>query len=106
MKPILISDNDFEEKVLKSTKPVLVDFWASWCPPCRQIAPVLEEIAKEQKDKLIVAKLNVDENPLTPTKYHILSIPTLILFKDGKPIRQWVGFKTKEELQKLLSEAL
>lgn len=106
MKPIPVSDKDFEENVLKSEKPVLVDFWAGWCAPCQSIAPILEEIAEEQKDKLVIAKLNVDENPLTPAKYHILSIPTLILFKEGKPVRQWVGFKTKGELQKLLSSEL
>jgi len=105
-KPITVNDQDFEEKVLKSPKPVVVDFWAQWCPPCRLVAPVLEELSQEYGDRLVFAKLNVDENPATSAKYSILSIPTLILFKEGKPLRQWVGFRPKAELQRLLEEAL
>jgi thioredoxin 1 len=105
-KPITVNDQDFEAKVLKSPKPVVVDFWAQWCPPCRLVAPVLEELSQEYGDRLVFAKLNVDENPATSAKYSILSIPTLILFKEGKPLRQWVGFRPKAELQRLLEEAL
>lgn len=89
--PIHVTDNDFDEKVLKSSKPVLVDFWAPWCGPCRMVAPVLERIAEEQKDALIIAKLNTDENPMIAQRYGIMSIPTLILFHDGKPVEGTVG---------------
>ena len=81
---IHIDDSEFDSKVLKSTVPVLVDFWAEWCGPCRQISPVLEEIAKEREGKIIVAKVNIDKNPGTPQKFGVRGIPTLIIFKNGQ----------------------
>lgn len=93
-----VSDDTFEEKVLKSDKPVLIDYWAEWCGPCKMIAPVLEEIAEEYADRVIVAKLNIDENPDTPPKYGIRGIPTLMLFKDGNVEATKVGAVSKSQL--------
>lgn len=93
-----INDNEFDQKVLKATNPVLVDFWAEWCGPCRQIAPVLDEIAKEKAGSLTVAKVNIDKNPGTPQKYGVRGIPTLILFKDGKAVSTKVGSLPKSKL--------
>lgn len=95
---ITVTDASFADDVLTSEKPVLVDFWATWCGPCRMVAPVLEEIAKEHGDKLTVAKLDIDANPGTQRDYQVLSIPTLILFKGGKPTKQIVGAKGKAAL--------
>ncbi|MCE2926861.1 MAG: thioredoxin TrxA [Rickettsiales bacterium] len=95
---IHIDDNEFEQKVLKSSEPVLVDFWAEWCGPCRQIAPVLDEIAKERAGKITVAKVNIDKNPGTPQKYGVRGIPTLILFKDGQAVSTKVGSLPKSKL--------
>jgi thioredoxin 1 len=81
---LAITDNSFEKEVLKSDVPVLVDFWAEWCGPCKMIGPILEEVAKERKGQLVVAKINIDENAEAPVKYNVLGIPTLILFKQGK----------------------
>lgn len=100
------TDENFEMEVLQSSKPVLVDFWASWCQPCLALAPIIEELAAEYKDNLIIGKINVDENPQTPSKYMIYSIPTLILFKDGEIKAQIIGFKLKKELVKLISKYL
>jgi thioredoxin 1 len=98
------TDATFSQDVLKSEKPVLLDFWAEWCGPCKMIAPVLEDIAKEQAGKLAVAKLNVDDNPETARRYDVLSIPTLIVFKDGQPAKRLVGAKGKAQLLQELSE--
>ncbi len=95
---IHIDDSEFEQKVLKSSEPVLVDFWAEWCGPCRQIAPVLDEIAKERAGKITVAKVNIDKNPGTPQKYGVRGIPTLILFKDGQAVSTKVGSLPKSKL--------
>ncbi|WP_270072602.1 thioredoxin [Streptomonospora mangrovi] len=93
-----VTDADFEERVLNADGPVLVDFWAEWCPPCHMIAPVLEEIAAERADSLTVVKMNSDENPLTPREYQVMSLPTLMLFRGGRPVRVVVGARPKSRL--------
>ncbi|MBM3270042.1 MAG: thioredoxin [Candidatus Sericytochromatia bacterium] len=98
-KPTAVSDNDFGKVVLEADKPVLVDFWATWCGPCRMIAPILEEMATEHGDKLKVVKLDVDANAVTAQKYGVMSIPTLILFKGGQPAERVVGYMPKAQLE-------
>ncbi|MGZ8161256.1 MAG: thioredoxin TrxA [Methylobacter sp.] len=93
-----VSDSEFNETVIKANGPVLVDYWAEWCGPCKMIAPVLDDIAKEYKDKLTVVKLNIDENPDTPQHYGVRGIPTLMLFKDGEVEATKVGALTKLQL--------
>ena len=105
-KPIAIDDTNFEQVVLKETKPVLVDFWATWCSPCRMIAPVVEELATEYEGKAVITKLDVDKSPKTASKYGIMSIPTLIVFKNGNPQSHIVGFRPKSELKKNLDAAM
>ncbi|MDD6043430.1 MAG: thioredoxin [Eubacteriaceae bacterium] len=100
MSELKLTKNNFEEEVLKSEGLVLVDFWASWCGPCKMLAPVLEEIAEENKD-IKVGKVNVDEEMELAQQFNIMSIPNLILFKDGKPVKQQVGFRGKEEIEKM-----
>ena len=94
-----VSDADFEAQVLKSTEPVVVDFWAEWCGPCKMIAPALEEIAGSMNGKVKIVKLNVDENPATAAKYGIMSIPTLMLFKNGELASRQVGAAPKQKLE-------
>ncbi|MFZ2177622.1 MAG: thioredoxin [Rhodococcus sp. (in: high G+C Gram-positive bacteria)] len=103
---VTITDDSFKQDVLASDKPVLVDFWATWCGPCKMIAPVLEEIAGEYSDKITIAKLDIDANPAAARDFQVMSIPTLILFKDGKPINTIVGSKGKAALLKELSAVL
>ena len=99
------TDQNFETEVLKSEIPVLVDFFAVWCGPCQMMAPAIEEIAKEQETKIKVGKMNVDENPQTAEKYSIMSIPTLILFKDGQVVKTLQGFRTKEDIIREISKS-
>ena len=98
--PIVVTDETFNQAVLKSDTPTLVDFWAVWCGPCRMVAPVVDEIAREQGSKLRVMKLDVDENQNTAMAYGVMSIPTLILFKDGQPVERIVGFRPKSDMEK------
>jgi len=99
-----VTDASFEADVLKNDKPVVVDYWAEWCGPCRQVSPVLEEIASEHADKIDVVKLNVDENPLTSQRYGILNIPTLSVFKDGEVVKEIVGARPKSALLRELAD--
>ncbi|KWX23536.1 thioredoxin [Mycolicibacterium wolinskyi] len=103
---VAVTDDSFSADVLTSSKPVLVDFWATWCGPCKMIAPVLEEIASEKADQLTVAKIDVDANPATARDFQVVSIPTMILFKDGAPVKRIVGAKGKAALLRELSDAL
>jgi thioredoxin 1 len=104
--PKNISDDSFDVEVLNSETPVLVDFWAEWCGPCKQIAPALEEISGELGDKLIIAKLNIDENPSSPSKYGVRGIPTLVLFKGGEVVATKVGALPKSKISEWLNEVL
>jgi thioredoxin 1 len=101
-----VSDDNFEQEVIKSEKPVLVDFWAPWCGPCRAIGPVVEDLAEVYKDRVKVAKLNIDDNPKTATVYGVMSIPTIVLFKNGNALDKVVGLAPKERLEELVKKAL
>jgi len=101
-----VTDATFDADVLKSDKVVVVDFWATWCGPCKMVAPVLDEIAGENKDKLTVAKLDIDANPETARNFQVMSIPTMIVFQDGKPVKQIVGAKPKAALLTDLADYL
>lgn len=104
MTDITITDQNFDAEVLKSTLPVLVDFWAVWCGPCRMQEPIIEELAKDMEGKAKIAKLNVDENPTTAQKFGIMSIPSLLVFKGGQVVKQFVGVQSKATLQTALSQ--
>jgi thioredoxin 1 len=97
-KPVAVTDDSFDTEVVQADRPVLVDFWATWCGPCLMIAPLLEEIAAEYTDQVTVAKIDVDLNPATPSKFGVLGIPTLILFKDGEAVERITGYLPKDRL--------
>jgi thioredoxin 1 len=101
-----VSDQSFENEVIQSDTPVLVDFWAPWCGPCRMVAPIVEELAGEYEGRVKFTKLNTDDNPAVASKYQIRSIPTLLLFKNGEPAAPIIGFRPKSELKKRLDEVL
>lgn len=103
---IAITDATFEKEVLQSNVPVLIDFWAEWCAPCRALSPTLEEVAKEYEGKVKIVKLNVDENPEVPTQFGVRSIPTMILFKGGQQVDQALGNMPKAQVVSLISKAL
>ncbi len=104
--PKQVTDGSFSSDVLKAEKPVLVDFWAEWCGPCKQIAPSLEALADELGEKMTVAKLNIDENPMTPSKYGVRGIPTLMLFKDGQVAATRIGAMPKSKLLEWIQSVL
>lgn len=102
MSEIILTEQNFEEEVLKADKPVLVDFWASWCGPCKMLAPELSQLAEEHAGSLKVGKVNVDEQPVLADRYRISSIPALILFENGKPVKNSVGYRPKADLEAML----
>lgn len=104
MAEVIITENNFESEITNSDSPVILDFWASWCGPCRMTAPVLEEIDGEYSDKIKVGKINIDEEPLLAEKYHIASIPTLLLIKNGEVVKTLVGYRPKSQLEAELRE--
>ena len=105
-KVVIVSDDEFEQTVLKSEIPVMLDFWAEWCQPCKMLAPTVEELAEEFEGQLLVGKLNVDDNPKTATNYGIRGIPTLLFIKGGEVVEQLVGVKSKTEYKKVIEEKL
>ena len=103
---VAVTDSTFQSEVLSSSQPVLVDFWATWCGPCKMVAPIVEEIASEQNGKLKVAKVDVDVNPQSASQFGVMSIPTLIVFKNGQPVERLVGYMPKAKLMQALSPHL
>lgn len=100
------TDSNFQDEVLQAEKPVLVDFWAAWCGPCRMVGPVVEQIADEYKEKLKVVKVNVDENPATALQYGVMSIPTLAVFKGGQVVQKMVGYMPKDKMKSQIDQVL
>lgn len=101
-----VTDATFQDQVLKSPKPVLVDFWAPWCGPCKIVSPIVEELGEEYKDKVTVLKMNVDDNQQYSGQYGVMSIPTLMIFKNGQPVKSTIGAQPKEALKHMIDEAL
>ncbi|MBN8523086.1 MAG: thioredoxin [Rickettsiales bacterium] len=101
-----IKDNEFESEVLNSKLPVIIDFWAEWCGPCRMLAPILDQLSEEMEGKVKIVKMNIDENPETPSKFGVRGIPTMLLFKEGKQIATKVGVQTKNVLQEWINSSL
>ncbi|HJM36323.1 MAG: thioredoxin [Dehalococcoidales bacterium] len=101
-----INDIDFDQKVLQANNPVLVDFWASWCRPCLMVAPMLDELAGKYDGRINFVKVDVDQNPKTAARYNVMSIPTILIFKDGQPVSHMVGLRPKEELRRSLDAVL
>ncbi len=106
MAELVINEGNFEQEVLKSDKPVLVDFWAPWCGPCRMLSPVVDELAKEYDGKVKVGKVNTDENMSLSSQFQITSIPCLIIFKNGKPVNKLVGFRPKDDIKQEIDNIL
>ena len=106
MSDVTITDSNFQKEVLESKTPVIVDFWAPWCGPCRAVSPVIEELAKELQGKVVVGKLNVDENPEVAGQFNVMSIPTVIVFKDGQPLKAIVGAQSKDTYKQAISAAM
>lgn len=106
MATINVSDDSFETDVISSTKPVLVDFWASWCGPCKMIAPSLEELSNEMASSITIAKINIDDNQMTPTKFGVRGIPTMMIFKDGKVVSTQVGAMAKSRIDSWIKEVV
>ena len=100
------TDQNFQDEVIKSDTPALVDFWAPWCAPCRIVSPIIEELAKEYEEKVKVGKLNVDENPNTASKYGVMSIPSILIFRNGEPVKTMIGAQSKENYKKTIQEVL
>ena len=105
-KPAAVDDATFKQMVLEAKKPVLVDFWATWCKPCLAVAPIIDELSNEYDNKVTFLKMDIDHSPKTPASFGIMSIPTLLIFKNGKPVSHLVGLRRKEELKKNLDAAL
>ena len=106
MADVVFSDTNFDSEVIKSKEPVLVDFWAPWCTPCKIVGPIVEELAKEYHGKIKVGKLNVDDNPQTAGRFGVMSIPTLMIFKNGQPVKTIIGAQGKETIKQAIEETL